>query len=149
MVWAGFCSLGPLNIAFITCRMNAKDYQDVLEDHLISFLQANPGRGLIYQQDNASIHACSSTRAWFKSNNITVLDWPSCSPDLNPMENLWGILVRKIYKNGRQFQAPDQLKKAILKAWDEITPTVIQNLISSMPNRLMDVIASHGGPTRY
>ena len=33
------------------------------------------------------------------------------SPDINIMENLWGILVREVYKNGKQFSNVEDLKK--------------------------------------
>ena len=56
----------------------------------------------------------------FSGQMINLLDWPSKSPDLNSIENLWGILVRKVYSNGRQFDCFPQLKAEIVKCWDEI-----------------------------
>ena len=37
-------------------------------------------------QDNAQIHATKMTKEWYESNGIWVIDWPSCSPNLNPIE---------------------------------------------------------------
>jgi len=45
------------------------------------------------------LHASKSTKELFSKNNIQIMDWPSRSPDPNHMENLWGRLVRAIYKN--------------------------------------------------
>uniref|UniRef100_A0A1I7X9E4 Transposable element protein n=1 Tax=Heterorhabditis bacteriophora TaxID=37862 RepID=A0A1I7X9E4_HETBA len=41
-----------------------------------------------FQQDNAITDASRSTKTWLEDNNVDTMDWPSCSSDLNPMENL-------------------------------------------------------------
>ena len=45
----------------------------------------------IFQQDNASIHVSKRAKIWFEANSVNLLDWPARNPDLNPIENLWGI----------------------------------------------------------
>ena len=42
----------------------------------------------IFQLDNAAVHTSKFMRNWFKTKNIKVLDWPTKSPDINPIENL-------------------------------------------------------------
>jgi len=72
------------------------------------------------------------------------MDCPARSPDLNPIENVWGILVRKVYRNNRQFETVAELKTAIEAAWMEVEPETIKNLIFSMPNRIFQLISKHG-----
>ena len=100
--------------------MDSEDYQDVLATHLLPFCKRNRCGRLLFQQDNAPIHILDSTKAWFQANNIGVLKWPPKSPDMNPVENLWGILVRKIYENGKQYSTVEELKNVNEAAWSSI-----------------------------
>lgn len=149
MVWAGFCSSGKLKLAFTSCKMNSKNYTDVLESRLLPFIRKLHPKKLIFQQDNAAIHKSKETSAWFKYHKVDLLDWPARSPDLNPVENLWGILVRRIYAEGRQYSTVNELKIAISDAWEEIEESIIKNLISSMPNRIFQTINRNGRVTDY
>lgn len=56
---------------------------------------------------------------------MNIFKWlPSC-PDCNPIENLWGISVGKIYAHNKQYETKDELRKSILKACNEIGKTYI------------------------
>jgi hypothetical protein len=77
------------------------------------------------------------------------MKWPARSPDLNPMENLWGILVRRVYADGRQFVTVGDLKAAIREEWTKIETEVLRRLINSMQDRVFNVILKNGGQTKY
>ena len=49
----------------------------------------------IYQQDNCPVHTANAIKDWFQNNNVEVLPWPSFSPDINKIENVWAIIVKK------------------------------------------------------
>jgi DDE superfamily endonuclease len=48
-------------------------------------------RGAVFVQDGARCHMSSNTSAWLNKNRVTTVAWPPCSPDLNPIENMWAI----------------------------------------------------------
>ncbi len=52
----------------------------------------------IFQQDLAPAHTAKSTKSWLNDHGVGVLDWPANLPDLNPIENLWSIVKRKMRK---------------------------------------------------
>ncbi len=62
----------------------------------------------IFQQDLARAHTAKSTKSWLNDHGVGALDWLENSPDLNPIENLWGIVKRKM-RNKRPKNA-DELK---------------------------------------
>ena len=139
MSWAAFSTYGKLQIAFPSSRMNPEEYQEVLDACLIPYLEEHDNIPLVFQQDNASIHASASTKQWLADREINVLSWPPCSTDLNILENAWGILARRVYANNRQYQSVAQLKVAVVEAWNELDMNLINRLVESIPNRFFNL----------
>ncbi|CAF3429790.1 unnamed protein product, partial [Rotaria socialis] len=149
MIWASFGWGGKSSICFVDGRMNAKGYREVLKKHLIDIDSCMDGSDWIFQQDNAPIHRAKVNLAWFKSKKINVLLWPSLPPDLNPIENLWGILAKKVYAGGKQFRTKEQLKTTLTKSWEEISIEQLRALVESMPERIFEVTKLNGAKTKY
>ncbi|EYC44691.1 hypothetical protein Y032_0453g1711 [Ancylostoma ceylanicum] len=129
--------------------MNSDECCDVLQKRSLPYLRTHSSHNLISQQDSTSVHRARSTRSWLQAHQVTHISWPSCSPDLNPIENLWAIVARKAYANGAQYNTVKDLKKAVLSAWSSFPMDTINNLVSSMKNRLFEVILNRGGRTEY
>ena len=85
---------------------------------------------------------------YLNTNEIRTLKWPACSPDLNPIENLWGLIVRDVYLDNKQYATVNELKIAILNAWSRIDVQVLNNLAMSIPRRLLSVVKNAGGVTK-
>lgn len=149
MIWAMIGWKGKSELVFLEGKQDSTKYVALLTHHLKRQAFRLGGKKWIFQQDLASIHNSTITKAWLKDNKVTVLDWPSKSPDMNIIENVWGILVRRVYAGGKQFDNIMDLKRAIIEAWDSITVSEIQKLYDSIKTRVFELIKANGGSTKY
>ena len=69
--------------------------------------------------------------------------WPTNSPDLNLIENLWAIVSEKVYQ--KPVHTVVSLKKRVCAAWRALDPDILTNLVLDMPNRMQEVIDAKGG----
>ncbi len=108
MIWAAMSSAGVGPLCFLKSTVNAAIYQEILEDFMLPSADKLYGDAdLIFQQDLAPAHTAKGTKIWFNDHGVTVLDWPANSPDLNPIENLSGIVKRKMRHQTQQCRWPE------------------------------------------
>ncbi len=113
--WYGLSSLVVANWS-----INSEKYCSILEASLLPFAKEFATQDWVFRQGNATAHTARDTDTFFFDNDINVLPWPANSPELNPIENMWGILVRDVYMEQRQFNDVEELKEVILRCWDNI-----------------------------
>lgn len=144
MVWGAIHAGGKSRLAVLEGKQNAESYIRTLGSFLLPMLPTDCPNSMIFQQDNAAVHTAHLTKMWLLYTNINIMDWPAHSPDLNPIENVWGLLARRVYADGRTFETTSQLKSTILTEWNNLGADVIQSLIQSMPGRCKSVLDNKG-----
>ncbi len=148
MIWGAMSSAGVGPLCFLKTNVTAPVYQEILEHFMLpSADQLFKDADFIFQQDLAPAHTAKSTKSWLNDHGVGMLDWPANSPDLNPIDNLWGIVKRKM-RNKRPKNA-DELKATVKETWASIPPQQCHKLITSMPLRIEAVIKAKGAPTKY
>ncbi len=148
MIWGAVTSAGVGPLCFIKSKVNAAVYQEILEHFMLPSADKLYGDAdFIFQQDLAPAHTAKGIKSWFNDHGVTVLDWPANSPDLNPIENLWVIVKRKM-RDTRPNNA-DELKATVKETWASIPPQQCHKLITSMSRRIEAVIKAKGAPTKY
>ncbi|KAK3521441.1 hypothetical protein QTP70_004974 [Hemibagrus guttatus] len=148
MIWGAMSSAGVGPLCFLKTKVTALVYQEILEHFMLpSADQLFEDADFIFQQDLAPVHTAKSTKSWLNDHGVGVLDWPENSPDLNPIENLWGIVKWKM-SNKRPKNA-DELKATVKETWASIPPQQCHKLITSMPRQIEAVIKAKGAPTKY
>ncbi len=137
--------VGPL--CFLKTNVTAPVYQDILEHFMLpSADQLVKDADFISSRILAPAHTAKSTKSWLNDHDVCVLDWPANSPDLNPIQNLWGIDKRKMKQETKK---SDELKATVKETWASIPPQQCHKLITSMPRRIEAVIKAKGAPTKY
>ncbi|KAK3522610.1 hypothetical protein QTP86_027195 [Hemibagrus guttatus] len=148
MVWGCFAASGPGRLAVINGTMNSAVYQKILKENVRpSVCDLKLKRTWVLQQDNDPKHTSKSTSEWLKKNKMKTLEWPSQSPDLNPIEMLWHDLKKVVH--ARKPSNVAELQQFCKDEWAKIPPQRCNRLIASYQKRLIAVVAAKGGPTSY
>ncbi len=141
MLWGCFSAKGPGRLICVKERMNGAMYREILSENLLPSARAlKMKRGWVFQHDNDPKHTARATNEWLRKKHFKVLEWPSQSPDLNPIENLWRELKVRVAQ--RQPQNITALEEICMEEWAKIPATVCENLVKTYRKRLTSVIAN-------
>lgn len=148
MLWGCFSSAGTGNLVRVHGIMKSADYVQILSNNLKQSAR-NLGlrRRYLFQQDNDPKHTGKLAKNWLTENNVNVLEWPSMSPDLNPIENLWHELKTRVRR--RHPKTLQELEVVCQEEWRNIPAETCQNLVSSYRKRLLAVIKNKGHAIDY
>jgi transposase len=147
MCWGAVSTRFKSKLVVVQGTMTAIRYVDILKRYLINQNSKFNESSEVFQQDNAPCHTARLSKSFFSDNGITVLDWPANSPDLNPIENIWSILKKKVER--RVVNSKEALIKVIEEEWEKIDIGLIRKTIESMPRRLLQVVANGGKKCDY
>jgi transposase len=144
--WGAFWAKGKTNLFCFQRIMNGPFYVEILEKHIpgVNRVLGNSWR---FQQDNDPKHQSKVAKKFLQENVPTKIDWPSNSPDLNPIENMWKIVKDNVEK--RRPENLDELKRFMVEEWDKIPDSFLINLAKSMNERCKLIIEQNGERISY
>lgn len=133
IVWAAFGFGGKINVLFSSGRINALIYMTITCCFLL--------------EQRVDISGCSSKTihpfTWqIALGNVSwimisyLMSWPCVYLDLNPMENVLGLLVRAVHSNGKQYASVSDIKSAIISHSEELNKTTVRYLIHCIPHHV-------------
>jgi hypothetical protein len=140
MVWGAFSKIGIFPLVAVPKKCDSVKYCGILEEGLTPYYNNDE----TFQQDGAPCHTSHKTRDFLAKQKIKTVPWPAKSPDLNPIENLWGWMVKDIYFGRSAFTNVKDLKDAVYASWARIPQKLIDSLVDSMPTRMRKVIEGKG-----
>ncbi|GFV75627.1 transposable element Tcb2 transposase [Trichonephila clavipes] len=150
MVWSGISIGGRTDLHIIrNGTLKVRRYADeILRPHVIPYAGAI-GDSFVFQDDNARPHRARLVESMLEAGTIQLMEWPACSPDLNPIKHVWDMIARSIAARPRPPDTVRDLEIALLEEWNSTPQSLIDNLIASMANRCAAVLAVRGDHTPY
>lgn len=147
MIWGCFSYNGVGPIYQIRGIMDKNVYVGILDEVMLPYAEWNMPLKWVFQQDNDPKHTSKLAKEWFRVNEVEVMSWPAQSPDLNPIEHLWGD-VKKCVAEKKPSNA-EELWNTVRDSWQQIPLKRCRDLIDSMPRRCNAVIKNKGYSTKY
>ncbi|GFX41807.1 transposable element Tc3 transposase [Trichonephila clavipes] len=144
LVWAGIILGFRTDLQAQSVTMTGHIYRDVILEQHVRLFRGAMGAEFLFMDDNARPHRANIVDECLQSEDITRMDWPAYSPNLNPIEHVWDMLGRRIAAHQPPPTCLPELRRALLDEWCNIPQDQINNLILSMSRRCKACIASSG-----
>lgn len=137
-------------IANVSHNFDSRKYLRILQQVVPAIKNNNPN--MIWMHDNVRFHRTNEIEQFFEQHRVQKMKWPPQSPDLNPIENIWGLISQKLnamIDDDGDATTPEELFERVVLCAGQISEETFKNLYNSLPNRWQLVIEKAGGPTRY
>jgi len=151
MIWGCMTWQGVGFSCKIDGNMDASLYSEILKGELmdtIEYYNLDPEK-IIFQQDNDPKHTSQLSRQTTQDLGVKIMDWPSQSPDLNPIEHLWDHLARTLREKNTTITSRDHLWEVLENELKHQNKDLCRKLIASLPRRIKSVLDQKGGYTKY
>ncbi|GFW24078.1 transposable element Tcb2 transposase [Trichonephila clavipes] len=132
MVWAGITINGRTRLHVVANgTMTGQRYIDEVLLPLVRLFRGAVGDKFVFMDDNATCHRTLAFQDCLDSEGIQRLVWPARSPDLNPIENVWDALGRRVA--GRNYPPTNRstLIRALTEEWDKLLQQLLDNVVQN------------------
>jgi transposase len=139
MVW-GVIGYNFSLLVILNDTVNSENYAATLKQFLFPRIEERHW----FMQDGARPHTSALVLSLLQEQRVSTIDWPPKSPDLNPIENIWGMMKSSLDVD--LFASVEELEDGIRAAWDGISQERINDLVDTFPERLRKLRKAKGGP---
>ena len=112
-------------------------------------MQRQIGPHPVLQDGNAPPHRARFVGAFLQQAQINRMDWPTNSPDMNPIEDAWDMLGHRVRENRAPPANLQQLFVLLQHQWQAIPQADLANLVHLMRGRCNECRQKRGGYTHY
>ncbi|GFW07082.1 transposable element Tcb2 transposase [Trichonephila clavipes] len=148
LVYGGISMNGRTDLYIIRGGpLTARRYRDEILRPIVVPYAVAIGDDFILMDDNCRPQRANLVEDFLFEEGIVQMEWPACSPDMDPIEHVWDAIGRRVSGHQPPPQTLQELERALLEEWDRIPQLVINRLIDSMPQRevVLQWIPSHFG----
>ena len=151
MIWGAIWSDGRSDLVECEANINSAKYVSILHERLLPIFSSGKMNKVnsLFMEDGAPCHSGRVTQHWLSQNGINKLPCPIQSPDMNPIENLWGILDRNFCKKKRKPSSKPEPLALLRQTWQVIPQDDIHQLINAMPRKVLALKTAKGMSTKY
>ena len=147
-LWACFSGMGIGQAEIFIETLDGGRLKEILAHNLIPTAHDQfPSGAWWLLQDNDPKHKSKIVQQWLHNNGVNCIDFPPYSPDLNPIENLFSILKRRVEK--RRARNTTELEQHLKEEWEGLDHIFLSHLSHSMPSRCHAVVSSKGHKIDY
>jgi hypothetical protein len=144
--WGAISYNGATSLHIYKTNLRNDTYQDILGEHAMEIEDAYAGKRVYFQQDNHPVHG--NVEILDDHPNIELLDFPTYSPDLNPIENLWFTLKYRVACDAPRTE--EALVNSLLDNWEELTQVEnLQPYLQTLEGRFLECIEQNGERLPY
>ena len=147
-IWGDISARGATKVVMFTGIMNAKRLSAIYEAGLLPFVEERfPDSHRLYQ-DNDPKHSSKHIERFLAEKQINWWYTPPESPDLNPIELVWGSM-KQFLRNSYKPRNLDELKAGIEKFWLTLTPQICRKYIGHLKKVIPKIVEVKGAPSGY
>ena len=149
MVWAKITDTVKTPLTILDGNLNANCYINVSLIPVVVPDITNTGGYAVFQDDNAHPHQARMVREFMVQQQIQMMEWPACSPDLNPNEHLWDQIGKAVRRRINQHNTLPGLRRYLQEEWYALPQEWIRRLTNSMQQCCLACVNAQGGATHY
>lgn len=148
VVWGAFSVDRAPDLVIVSTHINSEEYCDALQAGLLT---QRVTRRLVLYHDQNTAHRSARTTGWMQQHGIQARLFPPKAADINPIENVWAILARRVYADSQTYDNAASLRAAIEGAWASVQADRVlrDRLAQSMTRRLEQVVERKGRPADF
>jgi hypothetical protein len=145
-VWGCITYHGVGDLEWVEGNMEKEHYVKVLRQYVKAsrdWRGMDPGT-FVFQHDNSRVHVAKIVQQYLSKAKIKVLDWPVNSPDISPIERVWGHIDQRLNHFEEPPKDPDELFRRVEDIWNDLQPGFLHELYEELPEKMHCLVKTGG-----